>query len=346
MGNQSAMAGFIATICVTCEQCGHSFSYEQEFRQVALANDRNEAMYKVAKLLKDLRAPWRKGQFQSIKSKRCPKCNNFQSWMTKGNAQKGISLLEQLKGLFEKQEHAMQTPRESLPEEKCRKPTVKIRPLPLDLMLYTESELNWIFGIFDKEKLIFRPVKNESFEQVVQILEKADLDQLEILVGELRADPVILNQVMEYFVHTLANASNWDWQWSENSLGEAAKQYPMLSQGRDAATVLSAIGKLAVKPLISVLEEATGRLLSDDTQEIVIHLVAFALEQLRSEAVEAIPALINAMEVTRNGEYAYPACDDVRRALTGITKMHYLTHQEWQSWWESKNTETRSGGRK
>lgn len=337
MAVHTVMAGFIATIRVTCERCGYAFTYDQLFGDSATADNRKEAMRSVAKTLADLRAPWIRADFRGIKARRCPGCGEYQSWMAKAGSTSRNPLLGRLKGLLGRQKPATRPVTKVLPDEQRRRPTIRIRPDAHTARRYNETELKWTLGI--EEGFIFRPVRGKPPEQVVLILEEAPFDQTETLVEELRGDQELLDHVVQR-LSPILTADEAPGEWFENTMGEMVRSDLAGPARGKAAHVLSAIGKPAVEELIRILTNLLAEQHPRGIQYGLVAMVAKAIGRIGPDAIEAVPIVIEALDAAEecSRESGYRAVEsDVQKALVRITQKNYRTYGEWRSWWASED---------
>jgi hypothetical protein len=338
MDKQNAYAGLIATINVTCEQCGHSFTYEQQIVKMATAINRDAAKSKVAEELRNLISPWRKGNFAGIKAKSCPSCKHYQLWMERSRSQRGGSLMRRLRNLLGYKKNSRLVDNDDIYSERRNPTLIKARPIPNDLLIYTDFELSFLFGYKNKEKVIFQSLRHRSLDQVIQILDGRYTDELDTLINELKEIPDVIDGVIRHYIQVLSNTKNC-WDWGENSLGEVHRIYPHTNQGDQAAHILSTIGEPATEQLLGLLEDAGNKLESDFTNEIIICLTAEALGRIAPESERIIPAVIKAMEMVEK----FPSTEVDRQynrrniccVLEKITRVYNLTsYQEWWGWWQ------------
>jgi hypothetical protein len=339
MDKQYAYAGLIATISVICEQCRHSYTYEQQIVKMTTAVNREEAKSKVAEELRRLESSWRRGSFIGIKAKPCPSCKHYQSWMEKSKSQADGSFIRRLSNLLGYKQDTQLAGEGSIPVAKCRNPIfIKTRPIPNDLLVYTDFELSFLFGYKNKEKIIFQSLRHRSLDQVIQILDGSYTDEFDILINELKETPDVMDRVILHYIPILLNSKN-RWDWGENTLGEMVRIYPDMQQGNHAAHILSAIGEPAIEQLCSILEEAVNKLESDFTNELIIVLTVEALGRIKSKTEKTIPALIEALGMVEkcSSEVSRYNSSPIYRVLEEITQVYDLaSHQEWWAWWQSK----------
>lgn len=226
--------------------------------------------------------------------------------------------------------------KENVSTKERRNPTIRIRPFP-DYVMGNDIKI--------EEKVIFQPIRQESAEKVIQALENASYDQLNILVDEIRTDPAVIDKVLHHFLNIIADTkSRWDWE--EGTIDEDHRIYPKANRGSRAADVLSIIGDPAIPYLLQNLEEAGRKLESDFTNEIVITLIAEALQKSKTQKSEVVAALIKVLGIfeqySSDKAHQYFNCRQIRIVLQNIFRdnpgVYSLeTYQDWKNWWQKTN---------
>jgi hypothetical protein len=363
---RSKSSGVIATIDVSCEHCGRSFSYEQEIVESAIA-DTEEALNQ--KLRENLEATFNRfasGDFNGLNLKPC-QCGHIQSWMVNvAKREQGmrVGCLVAIGtgvvsfGLLWFRMNPVST---NLPDfvipcgtslflmllagvgsgvlvarfysPNANKQAVNQVKLPTKITIRPrQPERGKHPAVLDwpwrgrSERVIWWTIEGKQPEQIYELLYNTPVNRRH--VKGVSQDPTLLNGAINYLIKVLTDSKGY--HETENGLGEIVWADDDFLEREKAARVLAQIGKPAVPHLIEVLRMRGG-----DPAQTRFRYTILALGEIGPEAIEATAALMEALEwsVHHKDFWSKEMGSLITEVLNKIHQKNIRGSQGWLDWW-------------